>query len=253
MPTPSSNNGSQLAIAFSFLLIGLMAGLLFTGGFSKLTDTESTDSNTSTSAARIGSIEELPALEISTDDDAVLGNPNAPVTIVEFSDYQCRYCQMFHAQSFAKIKSKYIDTGKVRFIYRDYTPTKHPQSALAAQAAECVGENGDEAYYKMHEALFTDAAQWSGVEDPKAGMVSIAQGLGYDISACLDNEKMADEVAADYTAARGYSISGTPTFAINGHILVGAWPFEEDPNQVIPLDTVFYFDNLIEEAIQASK
>lgn len=231
-----------------------MAGLLFTSGFSSLQGMNSNSNASDAKKPRTGTLSELPVdTEVSTDDDAVWGSADAPVTIVEFSDYQCYYCQMFHATTFPKILENYIETGKVRFVYRDYTPEKHPQSSIAAQAAECAGTGGDEAYYKMHEALFSRASEWSGVDHPAEAMVAIGNELGYDISACLDQSAMAEEVNADYTAARGYAVSGTPTFFINGHRLVGAWPYEYDPNLNLQVETAFYFKDLIDEAIKATK
>src|SRR3989344_7320374 len=88
-------------------------------------------------------------VEVSADDDPVLGDKNAPVTIIEFSDYQCPFCRKFWTEILPSIKSEYIDTGKVKFVYRDFPLTSiHPSAEPAAEATNCVREQGgDEAYF----------------------------------------------------------------------------------------------------------
>lgn len=93
-----------------------------------------------------------PRVNVSADDDAVLGNPNAPVTVIEFSDYECPFCKRFYDQTLGQIKKEYIDTGKVKFIYRDYPLSFHPGAEPAAQAANCAGEQGK--YWEMHDKIF---------------------------------------------------------------------------------------------------
>ena len=107
----------------------------------------------------------------SADDDAVLGNANAPVTIIEFSDYQCPFCGRFWQQTLPLIKSEYIDTGKVKLIFRDFPLTSiHPLAQPASEAAECVRKaagNSDEAYYEYHGPNFANQASLS-VDNLKA-------------------------------------------------------------------------------------
>jgi len=96
-------------------------------------------------------------LKLLEDDDAVLGDPNAPVTIIEFSDFQCSFCARFHSQTLPQIKSQYIDTGKVKLIYRDFPlHSIHPDAQKAAEAAECAGDQGK--YYEYHDLLFSSTA-----------------------------------------------------------------------------------------------
>ena len=187
----SHNNNSQtLWVGLSFLAVGLMLGLLVAGG-----NIQSLIGNTQTDVTSATDPEVDPdALDIvtvSTDDDAVLGEADAPVTIVEFSDFQCPYCHDFFAESFDLIKENYIDTGKVKLIYRDFPLSGHKQANLAAQAAECARKNAsdvaevqDEAYYKMHDWLFENVTSWSGQEDAEAIIVAGAKDeLGVDIQA----------------------------------------------------------------------
>src|SRR3989344_9492200 len=110
--------------------------------------------------------------EVSIDDDPILGNKNAPVTIIEFSDYQCPFCRKFWTETFNQLKAEYIDTGKVKFVYRDFPLTSiHPAAEPAAEAANCVRElGGDEAYYKMHDKIFQEGNILDG-GDPVTGPV----------------------------------------------------------------------------------
>ncbi len=158
--------------------------------------------------------------QTSPDDDAVLGDPNAPVTIIEFSDYQCPYCKRFWQDTLPQLKSEYIDTGKVKLIYRDYPLPGHPMAQPAAEASECIREKGgDTIFWKYHDKLFENQATLS-----EENMKKWAKDLGFDISSCLDNGDMAEEVNADFED--GGSL-GTPTFFVNGVKLEGALPFAQ--------------------------
>ena len=167
-------------------------------------------------------------ISASVDDDAVLGDKNAKVTIIEFSDYQCPFCARFWSQTLPQIKKDYVDTGKVKFVYRDFPLTSiHPMAQKAAEAAECVGEKGgDKAYFEMHDAIYKNQAQLS-LDNLKAW----AKDLGYDISSCLDSGKYASEVQKDTSDAQASGGRGTPYFVImksgekTGTALSGAQPF----------------------------
>src|SRR3989338_3040634 len=96
----------------------------------------------------------------SADDDAVLGDKKAKVTIIEFSDYQCPFCGRFFSQTLPQIKSQYVDTGKVKIVFIDFPLTSiHPIAQPAAEATECVKkQGGDEAFWKMHDKIFENQA-----------------------------------------------------------------------------------------------
>ncbi|MEK6889470.1 MAG: thioredoxin domain-containing protein [Nanoarchaeota archaeon] len=159
--------------------------------------------------------------EVSEDDDAVLGSPDAPVTIIEFSDYQCPYCERFWSQTLPLIKEQYIDTGKVKLIYRDYPLDFHPMATPAAIASECVHElGGDSGYYKYHDKLFENQASLS-IDNMKKW----AKELGYNIDSCLDSNKYLDEVNSDMQDGSAVGVQGTPGFFINGVSVSGAQPF----------------------------
>ena len=229
-----NNNAQTLWVGLSFLAVGLMIGLLVSskGGF--LADLRD-DSNVPTGAEQgVPDVnpDDLEVVDVSMDDDAVFGDADAPVTIVEFSDFQCPYCHSFYEETMPSLVKDYIDTGKVKLIFRDFPLSGHPQANLAAQAAECVrsvsdAAPDDEAFFAFHDWLFENTSLWSGQDTAKDTFVKAASDeFGLDIQSCLDNSDMADEVNSDLTAGRGYGVSGTPSFFINGKKLVGAWPYE---------------------------
>lgn len=161
-----------------------------------------------------------------TDDDAVLGDNDAPVTIVEFSDYQCPFCQSFYEETLPQLKKNYIDTGKVKFIYRDYALAKHQYAYPAALYAECVrDQTDDETYYEAHDWLFDNI---NGGFDP-AEAVKFAKGLGVDsdeLQQCIEEEKFKDEIYKDMDDGSAAGFSGTPSFIINGKAFEGALPYD---------------------------
>jgi len=160
-------------------------------------------------------------VDISTDDDPSIGPANAPVTIIEFSDYQCPYCQIWYQQVYQQLVASY--PKQIRFVYRDLPLPGHPEAIPAAQAANCAGEQN--AYWKFHDALFE---QKYGLN--RAAYERYAADLGLDtkaFTACLDSQRYIEEIQADATDATRVGISGTPSFVINGRILIGALPFSE--------------------------
>ena len=157
------------------------------------------------------------------DDDAVLGDPNAPVTVVEFSDFECPYCKKAYEDSVKQLKTEYVSTGKVKFVYRDYPLGFHPKAQKAAEASECAHEQNK--FWEMHDKLFENQASLSEVNYKKW-----ATELGMDsnkFNDCLDTGKYANEVAADTAAGNALGVSGTPTFFVNGQKIVGAVPYAQ--------------------------
>jgi protein-disulfide isomerase len=160
-------------------------------------------------------------VDVSTDDDPSIGPENAPITIIEFSDYQCPYCQVWYQQVYQELLASYPD--KIRFVYRDLPLPMHPEAIPAAEAAECAGEQG--AYWKYHDALFS---QQYGLN--RTAYEQYAVDLGLDTKAfatCIDSHKYKSEIQADASDAARVGISGTPSFVVNGRILVGALPIAD--------------------------
>ncbi|MBT4539526.1 thioredoxin domain-containing protein [Candidatus Woesearchaeota archaeon] len=164
----------------------------------------------------------LDPADVETDDDPFLGNSNAPVTIVEFSDFQCSFCKKFHEETFPEIKQKYIDTGKVKLIFRDYPLLDaHPESERAALAAECADDQG--LFWEYHNLLFERQSQ---LGDNKYS--SWANELDMDVDAfdvCFNNAIHAGEVERDFAEGEVNGVTGTPGFFINGKLVSGAQPF----------------------------
>jgi protein-disulfide isomerase len=165
-------------------------------------------------------------VEVSIDDDPVLGQADAPVVIVEFSDFQCPYCKRFIEQTMPQLKREYIDTGKVKLVFRDFPLSFHQNAALAAEAAQCAYEQ--DSYWEMHDRIFAGQGEWSGSSEAKEIFIGYAEELGLDrarFRECLDSGRYKEEVQQDFKDGASYGVGGTPTFFINGRKLVGAQPF----------------------------
>lgn len=165
-----------------------------------------------------------------TKDDVVLGDIKAPVTLIEYSDFQCPFCGRFFSQTEPLIKENYVKTGKVKFVYRHF-PFLGPESKAAASAAECAKEEGK--FWEYHDALFNaelkDGQENSGNLN-KNLFISIAKNLGLNtdnFSSCLNSDKYANKVSNDYSLAQKIGVRATPTTFINGNKLEGAYPFAQ--------------------------
>ena len=161
-------------------------------------------------------------MEELVDDDAVLGKKDAPVTIVEFSDYECPFCARFHTQTFGELKKQYIDTGKVKFVMRDFPLSFHANAQKAAEAAECAGKQGK--YWEMYEKLLTE-----GVAGGVAGFKQYAKAIKVKdqkaFDGCLDGGETASEIRKDFSDGQRAGVQGTPAFFVNGQMISGAQPF----------------------------
>ncbi len=156
----------------------------------------------------------------------MLGNPNAPVTIIEYSDFQCPYCGRFARDVYQQLKKDYVDTGKVRIIFQHFPLGFHKNAMNAALAAECAGEQGK--FYPYHDVLFQKQQEWSELANPRDVFISYAKQLGLDeakFAACYDTQKYKQKVQEQQSAGQAKGVSGTPTFFINGQRLVGAQPY----------------------------
>ncbi len=163
-------------------------------------------------------------------DDPVLGSPEAGIAIVEFSDYECPFCVRYHSQTFAQIKERYIDTGKVRYISRDFPLGFHPNARSASIAANCANEQ--DKYKVMKDALY------AGQRRLGAELYSeLATTLGLDterFSVCMKNVKNDQEIDSDSSYGQSLGVTGTPTFfvgrvergrLVDAKRIVGAQPF----------------------------
>ena len=172
--------------------------------------------------------------ELSIDDDPVKGDPNAPLTIIEFSDFQCPFCSRFYSQTLPLLEENYIDTGKVKLVFKDLPlDNLHPNARTAHIAAECADEQGK--YWEYHDILFEKQSQWQSLSSSNLDttLTNFAAGLGMqstDFQVCMESQEIADEINDDTVEAASHSTTGTPTFFIgnekDGYTkLVGAQPF----------------------------
>ena len=174
---------------------------------------------------------EPPKAKLNMTGAEMLGSKNAPLTMVEFTDYQCPFCQRFHTTVFSEIKKNYIDTGKVRFYSRDMPlDSMHPNAIRAAQAARCASEQGQ--FWALRDIM--------GANPNKLDMESLvadAAGLKMDTAkfrACVESDKYKQAIQSDVLEAMKIGADGTPTFVIgkstadgvDGEVLVGAMPYE---------------------------
>jgi protein-disulfide isomerase len=167
---------------------------------------------------------------VKVDGVPMLGVKTAPITIVEFTDYQCPFCQRFHLTTFNEIKKNYIDTGKVRFFSRDMPLDFHPNAMRAAQAARCAQEQGK--YWQLRDVM--------GANPNNLDLESILKFASVDVKmdaaalkTCIESEKYKAAVQTDTVEAMKIGAQGTPTFivgkstpdGVDGEVMMGALPY----------------------------
>ena len=181
---------------------------------------------------------------VATTGAAVLGRESAPVTIVEFTDYQCPYCARHARSTLPSLISEFVDRGRVRYIIRDLPLDMHPLAIPSAKAARCASSQGAKRYWQYHDALF-DAQEHLA----DSSFVAIARNLGLDVPAfelCLRSPEIEKRVDQDAAAAASAGLTGTPSFviglatgsAVTGVVVTGAQPLA-------------HFREVIEEALRS--
>lgn len=164
--------------------------------------------------------------------DAILGNSNAPVTLIEYGDYQCPFCGQFFSQTETQIVQNYVNPGKVRMVFRDFA-FLGPESTAASEAAQCAEDQNK--LWAYHDALYSakvaDDAK-GGQEDDgffsTAELLKLGQQTGLNMTtftSCVQNNTDANIVAQEKGAASAAGINSTPTFLINGTVITGAQPY----------------------------
>lgn len=164
-------------------------------------------------------------------DEQSLGRADAPVTIVEFTDYQCPFCRKFEAEVLPRLKREFIDRGQLRFIVRDLPLEFHANAQPAAEAAHCAAEQG--AFWPMHDALLAQKADLTphSIEED-------AQHLHLDLTRfqlCVRGTRYADAIQRNVAQAKALNLDGTPAFVIGrtrggvltGWAVMGARPYED--------------------------
>ena len=168
---------------------------------------------------------------IGVDDDPMLGSADAKVLMIEFGDYQCPSCRMFWKDIEPRLKKEYIDTGKVKLVFRDFPLTGiHPEAVLAAEAVNCARDQNK--YWEFHDKVFRE--QYNKGDDvirlKPADLKKWAKDLKLDQASfdqCLDSEKYKNEIVKDKMEGEAAGVQGTPTFFINGHVVGGAQQYPD--------------------------
>ncbi|MBL0901391.1 MAG: DsbA family protein [Reyranella sp.] len=157
--------------------------------------------------------------------DHVLGTPNAPITVIEYASLTCSHCAHFHTQILPEIKKKWIDTGKVKLVYRDFPLDQ--VAVKAAQIAECAG---NDKYFGVLDIIFRGQPQWATSQDPLTELAKPLRiaGMGEsEIKACLANDAMSNAVLNDYKSGEALGVNSTPTLFINGQLYRGSRSVDE--------------------------
>ncbi len=247
----NENSGGKISIkksTFRGLLISLVAvsivAAFFAGSYLVLKSEETSKMELSDAIKKLelkissdqpSNVPAIKPINASIDDDPVRGDPDAPITIIEFSDFQCPFCSRFQTQTLPIILEEYVDTGKVKFVYRDFPiQSSHPNAMPAAAASECAHEQ--DKYWEYHDALFERQQTWNNLKlvDSIDTFKKMAKEFGMNedqFNSCLDSGKYIDEINKDLRDGTNYGITGTPGFFVgnekNGFVkLIGAQPIE---------------------------
>ncbi|MEQ8935603.1 MAG: DsbA family protein [Amphiplicatus sp.] len=159
--------------------------------------------------------------KVETRADMILGAADAPVTIIEYASVTCPGCAQFNERVFPAIREKYIDTGKVRLIFREFPTAPAEFSYIGSVLARCAAEKGGtDAYFAVTDTLFRTQRAWIYGDDPKAELLKVAGQAGLDgaaFDACLKRQDLIDAInEGAKEAGETYGVTGTPTFIVNG-------------------------------------
>jgi protein-disulfide isomerase len=154
---------------------------------------------------------------VSLDGALTLGKQDAAVAVVEFADFQCPFCKRHFDDSFTQIKQEYVDSGKIKYVYKNYPLEMHPNAQPAANAAECANEQGK--FWEYHDKLFATQTEWEGQESANATATfkQYAADLGLNaaqFNSCLDSDKYQSQIDKETQEGSSYGVSGTPAFFI---------------------------------------
>jgi protein-disulfide isomerase len=166
--------------------------------------------------------------------DIVQGSADAPVTIIEYASMTCIHCAAFHAETWPALKSKYVDTGKAKFILREFP--LDPLAAAAFMLARCAGPEKRNAIVDL---LFTNQKEWAFVDKPLEALATMVKQAGIsqtDFDTCLKNQQLYDQVNQTRDqAAKSFHVDATPTFFVNGKKLSGEMPIAAFDKAIEPL------------------
>lgn len=209
---------SLVAVPASAMLLSACSD---SGGNAQAQTSPTQTSSTSANAPRpSGTVDMAKLMEEGALPEKVLGEADAPVTIIEYASMTCGHCANFHNNTLPEIKANYIDTGKAKLIVREFP--FDPRAEAGFMLARCA----DDRYFAMVDVLFKQQQSWAGVENARAALLQIARLAGFSqesFEACLTDQKLLDDVRS--VRARGaseFGVDATPTFFINGNKYSGA-------------------------------
>jgi len=237
---------NNAGVPVSIVIAGLMVSLGLYFGLQGISGTGNVFSGQTGTVGTTGSVTSTPIPQptqpstttISVDDDPVIGNPDAPVTVIVFTDYECPFCQKSFNKMESELMTNYVDTGQVKMVVRDFPLSFHePKATEEAVAANCSREQGGDAgYFKYHDKLFEyTLSNGAGTSKP---LSDIAVEIGLDkakFDNCIANNDYATEVQKDISDGNAAFVGGTPTYyvgkstadgMIDAQIIVGAVPYE---------------------------
>jgi len=216
----------------ALILIGLFIGYII-GRFELTTITIKNDQavpakNTVNEVQNTNTEEPANQVIASADDDPYIGQEGAAITIIDFSDYQCPFSAKFYSEILPQLKTDYIQTGKVKYVFRDFPLNIHPKAQYAHYAAECAKEQNK--YWEMHDMLFEKQGEWSEAEDLVETFTLYAGEIKLNTTnfkSCMTSETYRDEIAKDKADGVSYGVKGTPTIIINGNIVKSISTYEQ--------------------------
>ncbi|KKP42962.1 MAG: DSBA oxidoreductase [Parcubacteria group bacterium GW2011_GWA1_33_6] len=236
-PQPRSQHNEKYKL---FLPLSIIVASIIISGTILYSDMNSSSNTVNNNNNQNNNQQVQGPVKVSVDNDAVLGDKNAPITMIEFSDYECPFCKRHFLQVYPDIKKDYIDTGKVKLVFRDFIAVDghNPLATTEAMAAECAREQGgDQMYFKYHDEIFkktTSNGNGLKLED----LTTIANSLSINstqLQQCIDSNKYKEEILKDIADGSKAGVSGTPSFfigestsdgLIDGAMVVGAQPFD---------------------------
>src|SRR3989344_2154738 len=202
----------------------VLAGVLIAGAVVYTNGPRIYDSGNIAQVKKNVAQQQIPADLKLRDGDHVLGNPNAKVTIIEYSDFECPFCGRMFAETLPKIKENFVKSGEAKFVYRHFPLRSiHKDAQKAAEASECASDQGK--FWEYHDKVFEKQSSL-GIENLKLW----AKDLGLNsaqFDSCLDFGKYSTRVDIDYNEGLVLEINGTPATFVNGKLISGAQPYEE--------------------------
>lgn len=237
LPIPNLSNLSKLSgknyapvLVVLLIIASFLLGILFTKvqylengqGTVNTAGTVANDTTDTTAQVPTGPV------DVKEGHLPVLGQEDAKVTIIEFSDFQCPFCEQLWKETLPQIKKEYVETGKVKFAYRHYPLDFHANAEKAAEASECANEQGK--FWEMHDKLFENQAKWEsqGAADALTTFASLADEIGIsgaNLKSCVESGKFEKTVKDDLAEGTTVGVQGTPATYINGLLVSGAQPY----------------------------